>query len=126
MRIAQQLFRIIIYIILLSGAASGIFSSVGICVFIWGSSVVNRLSNPPDYSHPAIWTMIALMPPLIIIGFLGSLSAICLPLCIFFPEVSRFNGKGNLSDLKFLRWGLRAALKYVNSERQRLTKRPKL
>ncbi len=67
---------------LLACMLMGIFSSAGVCALIFGSDVLDTtLGDPPDRTHPAFILFMLLMVPGMIIGAIGGVFGIVLPLC---------------------------------------------
>ncbi len=59
----------------------GIFAAAGLCVAIWGSSVLDTaLGNPPQRTHPAFITFMLVMASGMLLGAAGGVAAIMVPL----------------------------------------------
>jgi len=59
----------------------GIFSAAGVCALIFGSKVLDTtLGDSPDRTHPAFIIFMLLMVPGMIIGAIGGMFGIILPL----------------------------------------------
>jgi hypothetical protein len=82
----RALVRLISAIAILFFTSLGVFGAMGLCVAIWGPSILTTvLSNPPDRTHPAFITFILLMIPSMLIGAVGGLAAVVVPLYSRFP-----------------------------------------
>ena len=65
------------------GGLMGIFAAAGLCVAIWGASILTTvLGQPPEYEHPAFWIFLLTMIPGMIVGFAGTYFLVYLPLQI--------------------------------------------
>jgi hypothetical protein len=76
----------------------GIFAAAGLCVVIWGPSVLDTaLGSPPQRTHPAFITFMLVMVPAMLLGAAGGIAGIMVPLyarfgirCSDSVAVSRF------------------------------------
>ena len=80
-----MLLRILItatsLVALLACMAMGLFSAAGVCAMVFGSEVLdNVLGDPPDRTHPAFILFVILMVPGAMVGTLGGLFGVYLPL----------------------------------------------
>lgn len=88
----RYLAQSVAFFIFLAAGVGGVFASAGFCVVIWGTSILDTaLANPPNRSHPAFFTFIALMPVCMLIGFTGAF-------VLFFAPVIAFFGYGPSSQ----------------------------
>lgn len=68
--------------VLLYSGMMGIFAAAGVCVLIWGTDILTTaLGNPPDYGHPAIYLLLLLGVPSMLLGFAGGLIWVIVPIC---------------------------------------------
>ena len=64
--------------------------------------------------------MVITMVPFMIIGMFGTLTFICLPLCVYYKKLSCFNDKSTFLLITLLRKGAFHVLKYTQSEIRRM------
>ena len=75
------LIQILSSIILIFSMLLGIFAAAGFCALVWGSQVLdNELGGTPDRLHPAFITFMVLMLPGMLIGSIGAIFGVILPL----------------------------------------------
>jgi hypothetical protein len=73
------------FVALLASGLLSIFGAAGLCVMIWGSSILHSaLGSPPQRAHPAFITFMIVMVIGMLIGWCGVVSAIILPLHLRF------------------------------------------
>lgn len=71
---------IALFVVLLMCMLNGIFAAVGICTLVYGPSILDTaLGKPPDRTHPAFWLFMIVMVPGMLIGAVGAVFAIVLP-----------------------------------------------
>ncbi|QIF03032.1 hypothetical protein [Roseimicrobium sp. ORNL1] len=59
----------------------GVFGAAGLCAYIWGPSILDTvLGESPDRSHPAFITFLLVMVPGIVIGAVGGVAGVLVPL----------------------------------------------
>ncbi|NLT71140.1 MAG: hypothetical protein GXX91_10660 [Verrucomicrobiaceae bacterium] len=69
------------FVALLACMLMGIFSAAGVCALLFGSEVLDTtLGDTPDWTHPAFITFMLLMVPGMIVGAIGGMFGIILPL----------------------------------------------
>ena len=72
---------IIAFIALLACMLMGIFSAAGVCALIFGSEILDTvLDDTPNRTHPAFITFMLLMVPGMLIGAIGAIFGVMLPL----------------------------------------------
>ena len=73
--------QILSFIVLLSSMLLGIFGAAGFCALVWGSNILdNELGENPERLHPAFITLMLLSIPGMLIGAIGAIFGIILPL----------------------------------------------
>jgi len=85
---------------LVAGMLMGVLAAAGLCARIWGSSILDTaLGDPPELSHPAFITFMLVMIPAALVGAVGAIASIMLPL------FSRFGIRctGSFGVAKFMR-----------------------
>ena len=63
----------------------GVFGAAGLCALIWGSSILDTaLGDPPNRSHPAFITFLLVALPGMLVGGIGGMAGVLLPLFSYF------------------------------------------
>ncbi len=66
---------------LIASMLMGVLGSAGLCARLWGSSILDTaLGDPPEISHPAFITFMLVMIPGTLLGAVGAIAGIILPL----------------------------------------------
>lgn len=104
-----------LFAVLLACMLGGIFAAAGVCAVVYGPSILDTaLGRPPDRSHPAFWLFMILMVPGMLIGAVGAVFAVMLPVAARW-KVAGFPGPPQHQRL--LRWYLSFVGRALTAER---------
>ncbi len=81
----KKTIYILDFFILLTLMLFGVFGAIGVCVVIWGSSVLKTaLGSPPDLTHPACITFLLIGVIGILAGAFVAIFGIMIPMHVKF------------------------------------------
>lgn len=102
---------ILCFLVLMASMLMGIFSAAGLCAAIWGPSILDTaLGDSPDRSHPAYITFLFVMVPGMLIGAVGGMAGVLVPLLLYFGihcrDVPWFFSPASVASLRSLAHGI--------------------
>ncbi len=69
-----------LFIVLIACMVGGIFAAAGFCAIVYGPEILETaLGKPPNREHPAFWVFMLVMVPGMVIGAVGALFGVMLP-----------------------------------------------